>query len=235
MRDRRRTFGCVAGGQRRLALAPLALLLASAVSSAGTLKEAYELAGPGGGYDKYVVLQTGVTYTGGLWLGGTFNRITAVFEEGSANVRIVGNGAILDLQGQEICLAYCQGRLDIDDCIILNGSIRFRGYSGGGAQLVPTGSVRYVTFYRPQDYGVRLFGCGTGILIERNIVADTIDTGPDFMYITGVPSDWLPTGTSLALSMQGGELDAYDNWTYHADPHANSDPLRHFSLLCDYG
>lgn len=201
---------------------------------AESLKEVYDAAGPAAGYDKYLVLETGVTYTGGLWIGATFNRITAEFEGRGGNVRIVGNGALLDLQGGEICMAYCPERLDLDDCVILNGDVKFRGSDGGGLNLVPAGSVRYVTFYKPHDYGVRLFGCGAAVLVERNIVVDAIDTGSDFMFLTGIASDWLPTGASFSLSLQAGAV-VFDCWSYHSDPVANSDPLRHFNLLCDYG
>jgi hypothetical protein len=194
----------------------------------------YDLAGPAQGYDKYIVLDTGVTYTGGLWLGATFNRITAQFEGPTESVRIVGNGAILDLRGGELTIAYCQGRLDIDDCVVLNGDIDFRGYLEGENDLRPQGSVRYVTFYRPHDYGVRLFGCGAGILIERNIVVDAVRTGDDFMFLTGVAHPWLPTGAGFCGSIQN-PLPFYDNWSYHTNPLVNSDPLRHFLVLCDFG
>lgn len=215
----------------------LALCLACVTGrdvSAATLEEMYDRAQAGQGYDKYITLETGVTYTGGLWIGGTFNRITAAFEPGGADVRIAGNGAVLDLGGEEICIAYCDNRLDIDDCIIINGDIKFRGYRDGQHQLVPQGSVRYVTFYRPHDYGVRLFGCGESILIERNIIVDAVDTGPDFMYLTGVPSPWLPTGSSFSLSLQQPS-EFYENWSYHSDEDVNADPVRHFCILCDYG
>lgn len=222
------------GGTQLLALVLCIQLLASLQASAASLKEMYDLATPAYEYDKYIVLVPGVTYTGGLWIGGTYNRISAQFEEGGEDVRIVGNGAILDLLGAEICIAYCNNRLDIEDCVIVNGNIRYRGYDGA-FHLVPEGSVRYVTFYQPHDYGVRLFGCGAGILVERNIVVDAIDTGPDFMFFTGVHSDWLPTGASFSLSLTGGSREFFDNWSYHSDPMANADPLRHFTLLCDYG
>jgi hypothetical protein len=215
-------------------LAACLALLTGPFAAATTLEEMYDRAGPEQSYDKYLTLETGVTYTCGLWIGGTFNRITAEFEPGGADVRIVGNGAILDLQGEEICLAYCNNRLDIDDCIIINGDVRFRGYQEGGYHLVPKGSVRYVTFYTPHDYGVRLFGCGEGILVERNIIVDAVDTGPDFMYLTGMPSPWLPTGPNFSVSLQQ-PFELYENWSYHSDEEANADPVRHFCVLCDYG
>lgn len=213
-------------------------LLAGGPAAATPLKAMYDQAGPAGGYERYIVLQAGVTYTGGLWLGATYNPITGLFEGGDETVRIVGSGAILDLRGAEICIAYCNGRLDLDDCVILNGNVRFRGYDGGGQYLMPRGSVRYVTFYKPLDYGVRLFHCGADIVVERNLVVDVIDTGPDFQYLTGMPSDWLPTGTSFTLSLAFagmGVHEVYHNWTYHSDPAANADALRHFTILCDYG
>ncbi len=220
----------------RRVFAAVALLLAGPlVTPADTLQAAYDAADSGNGYHKYVVLQTGVTYTGGLWLGGTYNHITAEFEEGSRDVRIVGNGAIIDLGGQEICFAYCNNRFDIADCIILNGNVRFRGHDGGAGVFVPEGSVRYITFYGPEDFGVRMTGCGDEIVIERNLVVNTVDTGSDFHFFTGLPSDWLPTGPSFCFSIQQIQHNLYENWSYHSDPDANDDALRHFMLVCDYG
>lgn len=201
---------------------------------AATLRAAVQAAGPAQGYARYVVLETGVTYTGGLWIGGTYNPITAQWEPGGEDIRIVGNGAILDLRGAEICIAYCNNRLDLDDCVILDGDVKFRGYHGGEMHVVPSGSVRYCTFYRPQDYAVRMFECGPGITIERNIVVDAADTGPDFMYLSGYPNTWLPTGTSVSQSLVGGAV-VHANWSFFTDPLANADGLRHFSILCDYG
>ncbi len=221
-------------GMRRLACILCGAIYIAAPAGATSLKEAYDLAGPAGDYDKYVVLETGVTYTGGLWIGRTYNRISAQFDGRGESVRIVGNGAMLDLQGGEVCIAYCSNRLDIDDCVVVHGDIKFRGYDGGGLDYIPEGSVRYITFYQPHDYGVRMFLSGAGVLSERNIVVDAVDTGWDFMFLTGLPNSWLPTGASFSASVQGG-WNLYDNWTYHTDPLANADLLRHFSLLCDYG
>ena len=210
------------------------ITMGSEIARAGTLESAYDAATTGGGYDKYVVLETGVTYTGGLWIGGTFNRITAEFEAGGKNTKIVGNGAILDLQGGEITIAYCTKRLDIENCVIINGNVRFRGYNDDTISLLPAGSVSYVTLYRPHDYGVRLYHCGPGIRLERNIVVDAIDTGSDFQYLTGLPMTWLAGGAAFSSSLIGGG-ELYHNWTFHSDPAANTDPLRHFTILCDYG
>lgn len=204
-----------------------------------TLKEVYETALPQGEYDKYLELETGVTYTGGLLIGKILDPISYELEgEEGQDVRIVGNGAILDLQGEQICISYCDNKLDIDDCIIINGNIRYRGINAGYVIQIPTGFVKYITFYQPHDYGVRLQGSGDDILLERNIVVDAVDTGTDYIYTNGISSDWLPTGASFGISVQYGYYgipDVIDNWSFHYDEEINADPLNHFVLLCEYG
>jgi hypothetical protein len=219
-----------------LILLPI-LLFANPLASSATLKEMYDLAPALHGYDRYIELETGVVYTGGLYIGKTFNRIAAEFQGRGEDVRIKGNGAILDLEGGEICISYCTSELSIDDCVILNGDIRYRGIEGGIYEF-PTGFVRHVTFYKPHDYGIRIFAAGTGITVERNIVVDCQDTGPDFMYLTGIKNDWLPTGASIVFSGIGGTFGipvVRENWSYHTDPDVNADLMRHFALLCEYG
>lgn len=213
----------------------LSLVLLATPAAADSLKEAYDRALPANGYDRWIELEPGATYTGGLWIGGTFNRITAEFEDGGEDVRIVGNGAILDLRRGELCIAYCDNRLDVSDCVIVDGCVKFRGYSGSGVTLKPQGSVSWVTFWRPADYAVRMHGCGSGIRLERNLVVDAVDTGADFMYLNGEPNDWLPTGTSFSLDSNDPSSEVIENFTFHSDPDANRDPLRHFHLLCPYG
>lgn len=221
---------------------PIAFACALALSWAAeavTLREAVDASSPGAGYDKYVVLETGVTYTGGLLVGPILSSVTYLLEgaEGQ-DIRIVGNGAVLDLQGQQLCISYCNNRLDIDDCVVLNGNIRYRGMNNSSYQTMPTGSVRYVTFYGPHDYGIRLQGTGTGVTLERNLIADARDTGYDYIYVNGISTSWLPTGTNISFSAQMGFYGTpviRENWSYHADPDSNATPLAHFSLLCEYG
>jgi len=223
------------------ALIALGCLLAASLGGL-SLREAFEASGSGtdGGveYDRLIELQTGQTYEGGLLVGPMFDYVGFRFYgEPGQDVRIKGNGAILDLQGQQSEIAYCNNRLDIDDCIILNGGIRFAGISADTV-LVPTGSVRYCTFFRPQDYAIRLQGAGTGVTIERNISVSPIDTGYDFVYMSGIASEWLPTGTSYALSVQVGLYGRpvmTGNWSWCEDPSRNADSLSHTSQLCEYG
>jgi hypothetical protein len=200
-----------------------------------SLKEAYINATAANGYDKYIELETGVTYTGGLLIGQVFDPITfTLVGEEAGNVFIAGNGAILDLQGEQICYSYTDQRFDIEDCIIVNGNIRFRGDGGLFPIQLPQGSVRYVTFYKPHDYGIRLQGAGEGIEIERNLIVDVVDTGNDYVIYSGFSHFWLPTGTSISVSIQTGAYgypNPTENWTFHSDNRENEDPLTHFSML----
>ncbi len=208
-------------------------------SSAISLKEAFDAAPALEGYDKYLELNSGETYTGGLLIGKVFDqRTAALYGEEGHDVRIQGNGAILDLQGSEICISCCQNILDIEDCIIINGNVRFRGMDNSLFDQRPWGSVRYVTFYQPHDYGVRLQGSGENILSERNIIVDAVWTGSDYVFTTGVSTSWLPTGPAIAASAFPGIYGLpvlLDNWTFHEDQTANSDSLRHIIQLCEYG
>lgn len=199
----------------------------------------YDAAGPAGGYDKSIALETGEIYTGGLLIGPILSPITHDLEgEPGIDVRIDGNGAVIDLLGEQICISYCTNRLDIENCVILNGNIRYRGINTFDHVAIPVGTVRHVTFYAPHDYGIRLQGAGEGVLLERNLVVDAIDTGWDFIYTNGSSNDWLPTGTNISFSVQAGFYGSpviRENWTFHSDPARNATPLAHFSLLCEYG
>ncbi|MCK6445734.1 MAG: hypothetical protein L6Q99_05020 [Planctomycetes bacterium] len=212
-----------------------ALCLALSVARGQSLREAYEAAAPAHGYDRWIELQPGARYTGGLWIGATFDRMSSRFVGRGENVRVVGNGAVLDLEGGSLTVAYTATRFDLDDCVVVHGDIEFRGYKDAFVDLRPKGSVRYVTFFEPHDYAVRLSMCGKDIVLERNLVVDAVETGPDFMFLTGEPNRWLPTGASFSHSVQDGHHEFFDNWTFHSDPLANADPKRHFHGLCDYG
>ncbi|RLI62992.1 MAG: hypothetical protein DRO88_10975 [Promethearchaeia archaeon] len=223
---------------KKILLLIFLLILVSSAHSI-TLKEIYQTAPAQGVYDKYLVLETGVTYTGGLLIGKIFDPVIADLSgpEG-LDVRIEGNGAILNLEGEQISISYCNNKLDIDNCIIINGNIRYRGINNPTGTEIPTGYVQYCTFYQPQDYAIRLQGAGDDILLERNIFVDAVDTGDDFTYLTGVPMEWLPTGSNVAISIFYGTYGIpilLDNWSYHSDEEINVDSTRHFVELCEYG
>ncbi len=215
----------------------VAVIVAAGQSTAATtLRAAFEAAPALDGYDRYLELETGEIYTGGLLIGPTWDEDRSAFldAEQGLDVKIVGNGAILDLQGQRICISFCDNRLDVEDCIILDGGVRFRGASNPGESRIPVGSVRYCTFYRPRDYAVRLQGAGAGVLCERNIVVDTVDTGLDGLIWTGYLGNLLPTGLAFGLSVQTGSYGVpvvRDNWTWFSDPVVDDDPLHHFGFL----
>ena len=218
-----------------LPLLGLYLLLPSP-SAAITLKEAYEAAPAANGYDRYLVLENGVTYTGGLLVGRVFSPVSNSFllDELGEDVGIVGNGAVLDLQGQQICMSYCDNRLDISDCVITGGTVRFRGDNDFGTDLVPQGSVTNVTFFEPHDYGVRLQGAGGDISITRCLFIDVVDTGLDFVPSTGIAGDLIPTGTAVSASVHTPDYGTpwvAENWTYFGDSEINADPLHHFHFL----
>jgi hypothetical protein len=200
------------------------------------LQQMYEAAPDSAGYDRYLVLETGVVYTGGLLIGPTWEDDENVFndKELALDVMIEGNGAILDLRGERICISFCANRLDIQDCIITGGEVRFRGTNTIDLDRTPEGSVRYCTFWRPQGYGVRIEGAGSGILLERNIIADAIDIGLGHMVWNGYEGINLPTGMNVAMSVQTGSYGlptVLENWTYHKDPKVNEDLLYHFGFL----
>jgi hypothetical protein len=222
-----------------LLLAAAIVGLAVRVAPAVSLQQMFEEAVPENGYDKWITLETGAVYTGGLQIGPSLSPIkSALVGPPGADVRIVGNGAILDLQGAQLCISYCRNKLDIDDCIVLNGNIRFRGINTADTLALPRGSVRYVTFFRSHDYGIRLQGAGDGILLERNLAVTAFDTGWDFIYTHGTSNSWLPTGACISFSLQSGFYGTpvvRENWTFQEDRVANTDPLRQYSLLCEYG
>lgn len=210
------------------------LLLLAVLLSGTSLKEVYDNAHGTALYDKVLVLNPGEIYTGSLLIGGIYNHLSGTFTDTlGANVSIVGNGAILDLQGGFITNQYTDKRLDITDCVIINGGVKFRG-STEGTNLLPIGSVTFVTFYQAEDYAVRIHCAGQGISISNNIFVDTYSTGDDFVNYTSESLEWLPTGynmvTTIFVETYGAPLIS-DNWSYFSDWRLNDDPMRHYGLF----
>jgi len=203
--------------------------------SAMSLKEVYDSSGVQGEYDRYLILETGIIYTGGLWIGKTLNTQTNHLEGmDGEDVFIEGNGAILDLEGSELTISYCNNRLDIQDCIIINGDVHYRGESAL-FQAKPEGVVSYCTFYNNDDYCFRFMGTGEDMVLHHNIFTNAKETGDEYTYLTGFSMEWLPTGINVAISGQGGYPGYHDNWSWFIDETANADSLRHIAVLCDYG
>ncbi len=203
-----------------------------------SIKEVYDNASSNGLYDKELILNTGEIYTGSLLIGGLYNHIPGTFTDTlGANVNIIGNGAVIDLQGGFITIQYTDKRLDISDCVIINGGVKFRG-STEGTNLIPQGSVSFVTFYQAEDYAVRIHSAGEGISINNNIFVDTYGSGDDFVNYTSETLEWLPTGHNLITSIfveTYGYPNISDNWSYFSDWRLNDDLINHYGLFCDYG
>lgn len=216
----------------------LIALLYSIVLFSTSLKEVYDNSLPNGIYDRELILNTGEVYTGSLLIGGSYNHIPGTFTDTlGENVNIIGNGAILDLQGSFLTIQYTDKRLDITDCVIINGGVKFRG-STSGTNLIPQGSVSYVTFYKAEDYAVRIHSAGEGISITNNIFVDTYSSGDDFVNYTSENLEWLPTGHNLVSTIfieTYGPPIVTDNWSYFSDSRQNNEPMNHYALFCDYG
>lgn len=210
------------------------LLLLVVILNGTTLKEVYDNSQGTALYDRVLVLNTGEVYRGSLLIGGIYNHIAGTFTDTlGENVSIIGNGAILDLEGCFITNQYTNKRLDITDCVIINGGVKFRG-STEGTNLIPTGSVSYVTFYQAEDYAIRIHSAGAGISISNNIFVDTYSTGDDFVNYTSETLEWLPTGfnlvTTIFVPTYGAPIIS-DNWSYFSDWRLNQEPMRHYGLF----
>lgn len=210
------------------------LLLLAVLLSGTSLKEVYDNSSGNALYDRELVLNTGEVYTGSLLIGGLFDHLTGSFTDTlGQNVNIIGNGAILDLQGGFLTIQYTDKRLDITDCVIINGGVKFRG-STAGTNLIPTGSVSFVTFYQAEDYAVRIHSAGAGISITNNIFVDTYGTGDDFVNYTSQTLEWLPTGFNLIstifVTTYGAPIIS-NNWSYFSDWRLNQEPLNHYGLF----
>jgi hypothetical protein len=123
---------------------------------AETLQQAYNNAPPGLGYDRLILLDPGIVYTGGL----------AIMDE---KVGIKGLGTIIDLQGDSIS-AGGASVLDLDGCVIINGGkgLALRGNSSA--------LVTHCTFYGNQ-IGIRCFAAGGMIEVKNTILANNTTYG----------------------------------------------------------
>ena len=184
----------------------LAIITASISLYSTSLQEMYDNAESGNGYYKYIVLDQNITYTGGL-------ELEALNGDPHQDVAIIGNGAIIDMDSSLILFSNIAGRLDVENCVIVNGQIRYKSHDvyASPDSIQPTGSVKHVTFYHAYSYAIRLQGTGEGILLERNLVSSTVDTGNENQ------SGNMPTGMSYAFSVTEGSFgtpEILDNWSF---------------------
>lgn len=182
-------------------------------------------------YDKVLNLESGNIYTGSLFIGGWYNQISGTFHDTlGVNVKVEGNGAVIDLQGGFLCIQYTSKRLDITNCVIINGCVKYRGASLGG-DLIPEGSVTYCTFYNCEDYAIRLHQSGGGVTISHNIVMDSYSTGFDFANFNSLYLESMPTGHNIVKSIFDNEYGSpiiTENWSYFTDERKNSIDMFHY-------
>ena len=116
----------------KLSLFSFISILYLTIASAVTLQSVYDAAGPAEGYDKYVVLEQDMIYTGEV----------GVYE---GNVFIEGNGAIVDLNEGLGIWVYAEeeypANLNIEYVTIING-----GYNGLTFNGTSTGTISNCNF-----------------------------------------------------------------------------------------
>ncbi len=122
------------------------------------LQDVYDAAEAGEGYDKLLVLDPEVTYTGGL----TVSRGTRSC--------VHGRGAVINLENKSVWVAGYQTSLDIDHCILRNG------YSGIYASEDAGLTARNNTIVAC-GYGITSWMPGIGVVIENNIIVDNLVYG----------------------------------------------------------
>ncbi len=118
------------------------LILLANICFTMSLQEAYNNASSFEEYDKYIILEPGQTYYGGL----------GIYE---GDVFIDCKGSIIDLQNQNGIWIYADedylASLDIQYCNIINGAYYGISYSG-----ISSGSVTNCNFYN-NDIGIKPF------------------------------------------------------------------------------
>ncbi|MFH0776997.1 MAG: right-handed parallel beta-helix repeat-containing protein [Candidatus Eisenbacteria bacterium] len=144
---------------RMLVFCLLASLALPSPTHAVSLQSAYDAASALSTYDKYVVLEAGARYTGGLAL--TYGT----------NTCIKGNGAVIDLEGGIILIQGTTTNLDIDHCSIVNGgNPELRTGNGALHFLGGSGNVHNNTFYM-NTVGIRVYSSQAhSVIIVNNII-----------------------------------------------------------------
>ncbi len=169
------------------------LVLLSSFSICTTIQEVYNIAPSLNGYDKYLILDSNTTYTGGL----------GVFE---GNVYIQGNGATIDLDDSGGLWAFADeefpASLSIEYCSIINSS--FDGGFGMSYSGLATGTIRNCNFVN-NHMGIKLFGNADVEIINCNFVNNLV-------YGVGLyGEDLINTPISYSNGWNNGEEDYMEN------------------------
>jgi len=148
------------------ALAAVLVLLFPAVTHCVTLQSVYLSAPSQAGYDRYLELESGMTYTGGIDVSS------------GMTVCIKGNGATIDLQGSMIQVVDYTARLDIDHCVLVHGGNP--DYGPGQAALnfvASSGNVINNTIYG-NTVGIRVYLSPlNAVRIKNNIIVKNLLAG----------------------------------------------------------
>jgi len=147
-----------------LAILVPAIVSVPAIASATTLQSVYDGSGPNGQYNKYLVLDGSVTYTGGLLVSS------------GVHACIRGNGAILDLQESMIQIHGIGAKLDIDHCVIINGCLPSSGYTQGALDFVGSAGRIMNNTIDANMIGIKIYltGQDSVVVINNIIVHNTV-------------------------------------------------------------
>lgn len=138
---------------RYLAVALAVVLLAPTVW-AKSFQQAYDEAGPGEGYDKLLILDPEVSYTGGC----------GVLQGKKSCIR--GNGALIDLKDSQIYISQPGTEALVTGCCLVNGS------SGDSAIAIQDGATATIdgnTICKAGQDGIKVW-MDSSATIKNNIV-----------------------------------------------------------------
>ena len=131
-----------------------------------SLQEIYDNAQPANGYDKYIELENGLTYEGGI----------GIYE---GTVYINCNGSIIDLEyGNGIWIYsddYIFSSLDINNCSIINGEYYGISYSGNSE-----GNIINCNFIN-NDFGIKFYD-------DSNVYVTNVNFVESSTYAIGIYS-----------------------------------------------
>jgi len=168
------------------------ILLSSIVLST-TIQDVYNDAMPLNGYDKYLILDSSIIYTGGL----------GVFE---GDIYIEGNGATINLYESGGLWAFADeefpASLSIEYCSIINSS--FDGGFGMSYSGTATGIIKNCNFVN-NHMGIKLFDNADVEIINCNFVNNLV-------YGVGLyGSELVETPISYSNVWNNGEEDYMEN------------------------
>ena len=154
-----------------------------------TLQEAYDQSEPYMNFDKYIMLDSDIVYTGGL----------GIYE---GNIFIDCNGAVIDLEGGTGIWAYADSQnpsnLNIQHCTITNGE--YYGLSFGGQS---SGNIINCNFINT-NFGLKLFD-------ESNVDITNCIFAYNNTYGIGVYTENPTLHASYCLFWENIESDCMEN------------------------